>query len=94
MAGEGVTAVQDARTFVARLDTGTAVEPTFDVAQGAYFYVIEGELGLNDSRLRKRDASYITAEGLLQIRVTAPSELLAARAVPHPWGPDRRRRAR
>ena len=61
MAGEGVTAVQDARTFVARLDTGTAVEPTFDVAQGAYFYVIEGELGLNDSRLRKRDASYITA---------------------------------
>jgi redox-sensitive bicupin YhaK (pirin superfamily) len=74
--GEGVTVEQDARMFVARLDPGTAVEHAVAEGHGGYFYLIEGELTLNDAELHTGDASYITGNGLLQIRATTPSELL------------------
>ena len=72
----GVTVHQDVSMYVARLDPGAAVEHTFGEGRGGYFYLIEGDVELNDERLATGDAAKVLGEGLLRVRAHATSELL------------------
>jgi redox-sensitive bicupin YhaK (pirin superfamily) len=72
----GVTVHQDVSMYVSRLDPGVEVEHVFAEGRGGYFYLIEGEVELNDERLSTGDAAKVLDEGLLRVRAHATSELL------------------
>ena len=49
--GTGVTVHQDTSIHVARLDPGVSVEHLINEDRGGYFYLIEGDVELNNERL-------------------------------------------
>ena len=72
----GVTVHQDVSMYVSRLDPSAAVEHVFGEGRGGYFYLIEGDVELNDERLSTGDAAKVLGEGLLRVRAHATSELI------------------
>jgi redox-sensitive bicupin YhaK (pirin superfamily) len=81
ISGEGADAVlvhQDANVYVSRMNDGTVLEHPFESDQGAYLYVIEGSLEVNDEKLRTGDAARIEGEREIRLRASEPTELIMA----------------
>ena len=72
----GVSVHQDAWVYVSRLEVGSTVEHGLALGLGAYLFLIEGELSLNDERLTGGEAARIWDEGRLAIEAHQPSELI------------------
>jgi redox-sensitive bicupin YhaK (pirin superfamily) len=79
ISGEGGDAVlvhQGANVYVSSLEPGERVEHAFEPATGAYLYVIEGAIRLNDEKLGTGDAAKIWDEAKLTIEADQPTELI------------------
>ncbi|MGH2528356.1 MAG: pirin family protein [Actinomycetota bacterium] len=79
ISGEGGDAVlvhQDAAVYVSSMNAGTKLEHAFDAGHGAYLYVIEGVLLVNDEKLGTGDAAKIHDEPAITLEAEAPTELL------------------
>jgi len=79
ISGEGGDAVlvhQDAAVYVSSMNAGTRLEHAFDAGHGAYLYVIEGSLRLNDEKLGTGDSAKIADEPAITLEAEAPTELL------------------
>ena len=74
--GDAVLVHQDADVFISRLNDGTAVSHELGEGRGAYLYVIEGEVRVNDETMATGDAAQITAEARIAIDAAATSELI------------------
>ena len=68
---------QDANVHVARLNPSTrCMQYRFEPGRGGYFYVIEGDVQVNDEHMERRDAARVTGAGLVNIEPSQPTELL------------------
>jgi redox-sensitive bicupin YhaK (pirin superfamily) len=79
ISGEGGDAVlvhQDANVYLSRMSEGTELSHAFDEDQGAYLYVIEGSLELNDEKLGTGDAARVSGEREIRLRASEPTELI------------------
>lgn len=79
ISGEGGDAVlvhQDAAVYVSSMNAGTRLEHAFDAGHGAYLYVIEGVVRVNDEKLGTGDATKIHDERAITLEAEAPTELL------------------
>lgn len=79
ISGQGDDAVlvhQDAAVYLSSTNPGTKLEHAFDAGHGAYLYVIEGALRLNDEKLETGDAAKISDEPAITLEAEAPTELL------------------
>jgi len=79
MSGDGGDAVlvhQDANVYVSRMSARTELSHAFDDDQGAYLYVIDGSLELNDEKLGTGDAAKIEGEREIRLRASEPTELV------------------
>lgn len=74
--GDGVRVHQDVEMFVSRLGAGEALEHVFGDSRGGYFYVINGDVTLNDEQLTTGDAAKVLGAGRIDVRADAQSELL------------------
>jgi redox-sensitive bicupin YhaK (pirin superfamily) len=74
--GEVVKVHQDASVHVASLEPDTEVVHPLGRGRGAYLYVIDGALRLNDEPMTTGDAARVTDEEALRLRADAPSELI------------------
>ena len=83
--GDTVKVHQDASVHIARLNSGTEVEHTFEAGRGGYLYLIEGMLVVNEEKLGTGDAVKIREEASLQLRSEDTSELIL---VDVPLDPD------
>jgi redox-sensitive bicupin YhaK (pirin superfamily) len=75
-AGSGVMVHQDVHMYASRLSPGVTLEHQFREGRGGYFYLIDGEIELNEERLRTGDAAKVLGDGLLRVRADQPSELI------------------
>jgi len=48
----------------------------FKPGRAGYFYVIEGDVQVNDEHMERRDAARVTGAGLVNIEPSQPTELL------------------
>jgi len=79
ISGEGGDAVlvhQDAAVYVSSMNAGTKFEHAFDAGHGAYLYVIDGVLRVNDEKLGTGDAAKIADEPAITLEAETPTELL------------------
>jgi len=79
ISGEGGDAVlvhQDANVYVSRMSDGTELSHVFANDRGAYLYVIEGSLEMNDEKLGTGDAAKIEGESEIRLRASEPTELI------------------
>jgi quercetin 2,3-dioxygenase len=67
---------QDANVYLSRMSEGTELSHAFDEDQGAYLYVIEGSLELNDEKLGTGDAARVSGEREIRLRASEPTELI------------------
>jgi quercetin 2,3-dioxygenase len=67
---------QDATFYVSRLRSGDQVAHELQPDRRAFFYVIEGEVTLNDETLESGDQARITAASKLEIAGTQDSEVI------------------
>jgi redox-sensitive bicupin YhaK (pirin superfamily) len=67
---------QDANVYVSRMSDGTELSHAFDADQGAYLYVIEGSLELNDEKLGTGDVAKIEGESEIRLRASESAELI------------------
>jgi redox-sensitive bicupin YhaK (pirin superfamily) len=74
--GEVVKVHQDASVHVARLEPGTEVTYELGPGRGAYAYLIEGDVTLDDEELATGDAAKITDQPAFRVRARAMSELI------------------
>jgi redox-sensitive bicupin YhaK (pirin superfamily) len=74
--GDAVSVHQDVSMYVSRLDTDASVEHMITEGRGGYFYLISGEVEMNDEALHSGDAAKIVGAGALTVQATAMSELL------------------
>lgn len=74
--GDAVLVHQDAAVYLSSMNPGTKLEHAFDAGHGAYLYVIEGALRLNDEKLETGDAAKISDEPAITLEAEAPTELL------------------
>jgi redox-sensitive bicupin YhaK (pirin superfamily) len=74
--GDAVLVHQDAHVFVSRLNASASVAHELGGARGAYLYVIDGEVHVNDEAMATGDAAQITDEASFEIGATATSELI------------------
>ena len=74
--GEAVKVHGDARVFVSRLNAGTEVAHRFGLGRGAYLYVIEGGLQVNDEKLGTGDAAKVRDEETLTLAADETTELI------------------
>mgnify|MGYP000421502830 CR=1 FL=1 len=74
--GDGVEVHQDVTMHVSRLPAGEALDYAFTEGRGGYFYVIEGDVRVNDETLHRGDAAKIDGAGALRVEATATAELL------------------
>jgi redox-sensitive bicupin YhaK (pirin superfamily) len=74
--GEAVLVHQDANVYLSRMLAGTELQHAFDDDQGAYLYVIDGSLEVNDEKLETGDAAKISGEPELRLRASDPTELI------------------
>ncbi len=77
--GGAVKVHRDASVYVAFLEEGEAAEQQFDEGNGAYFFLIEGEVELNGRLLAAGDAAKIWNDRRLTISALQPSELIMVR---------------
>ena len=74
---EGAVLVhQDASVFVSRLTPGATVVHDLDEGRGAYLYVIEGDIHLEDEQMTTGDAAQVWAAPSLTISANDASELI------------------
>jgi len=79
ISGEGGDAVlvhQDAAVYVSSMNAGMRLEHAFDAGHGAYLYVIEGVVRVNDEKLGTGDAAKMHDERAITLEAEAPTELL------------------
>jgi len=74
--GDAVLVHQDAHVFVSRMNAGRSVEHPLPTGRGAYFYVIEGDVGVNGDRMETGSAAQITDEERVEIAASSVSELI------------------
>jgi hypothetical protein len=74
--GEVVKVHQDASAYVSSLGAGKQVGHTLATGRGAYVYLIEGRASLDGQDMETGDAAKVTDEPSVQIRASAPSELI------------------
>lgn len=74
--GDAALVHQDAAVYLSSMNPGTKLEHAFDAGHGAYLYVIEGALRLNDEKLETGDAAKISDEPAITLEAEAPTELL------------------
>jgi redox-sensitive bicupin YhaK (pirin superfamily) len=74
--GASVLVHQDANVYASSLSPGASLIHDFDAGGGAYFYLMEGAVHLNDERLTIGDAAKISDESHIQVDADEPSELL------------------
>jgi redox-sensitive bicupin YhaK (pirin superfamily) len=74
--GEGVLVHQDASTYVARLDSGIAVEHSFGDERAGYAYLIDGAAAFNDEDLTTGDAAKILGPGVFRVEARETSEII------------------
>lgn len=74
--GDTVLVHQDADVFVSRLGAGVSVEHELQVRRGAYLYVIEGAVVVNDEPMATGDAVQVTDEPSMTIEASERSELI------------------
>jgi len=74
--GDAVLVHQDASVYISRMSEGTTLEHSFEPDQGAYLYVIEGSLELDDEKLGTGDAAKISGEAAIRLHALAPTELI------------------
>lgn len=74
--GDAALVHQDAAVYLSSMNPGTKLEHAFDAGHGAYLYVIEGALRLNDEKLETGDAAKISDEPAITLEAQAPTELL------------------
>ncbi len=67
---------QDASVYVSRLEPGTSLVHEFASGSGAYFFLIEGEVSVNGTRLVTGEAARIREESRLAIEARQTSELI------------------
>ena len=74
--GEAVLVHQDANVYISRMSEGTELSHSFDSDQGAYLYLIDGSLEVNDEKLGTGDAAKIEGESEIRLRASEPTELI------------------
>jgi redox-sensitive bicupin YhaK (pirin superfamily) len=74
--GDAVLVHQDAAVYISSLTDGTSVEHGFRPGGGAYLYVIDGALRVNDEKLLTGDAAKILEEPKLTLAAEGPTELI------------------
>jgi redox-sensitive bicupin YhaK (pirin superfamily) len=75
--GGPVKVHQDARVFVSRLGSGTALDQKIPAGFGWYLYCIEGGISVNGEQLSTGDAAKIVEEDEVRLEAEAPTELIA-----------------
>jgi quercetin 2,3-dioxygenase len=79
ISGEGGDAVlvhQDVNVYISRMSSGLSLSHSFEGDQGAYLYVIEGALELDDEKLETGDAAKIEGESAVRLRAAVQTELI------------------
>jgi len=71
-----VTIHQDTDLWTALLEPGEAVRHVFERGRYAWVHVARGEVSLNGAALRAGDGAAVSAEKALDIRASAPAEVL------------------
>jgi quercetin 2,3-dioxygenase len=74
--GEAVKVHRDAAVSVARLNPGTEVSHEFGAGRGAYVYLIEGALRVDEEKLGTGDAAKVRDEDALRLAADDLSELI------------------
>jgi quercetin 2,3-dioxygenase len=74
--GEAVKVHRDARVLVSRLNAGKEVAHGLGPGRGAYLYVIEGALRVNDQKLGTGDAAKVRGEDTLRLAADETTELI------------------
>jgi quercetin 2,3-dioxygenase len=74
--GDAVLVHQDAHVSISRLSAGVKVSHLVRPGRGAYLYVIEGEVGVNDEPMATGAAAQITDESALAIEGVETTELI------------------
>jgi len=74
--GDAVLVHQDANVYLSSLELDERVEHELGAGRGAYLYVIEGALRLNDEKLATGDAAKIWDEPKLSIEADQPTEFI------------------
>ena len=74
--GEGLEVEQDASVYVSHLEDGNGLTHDVPAGHGAYLYVLQGRVHVNDQRMASGDAAYVWNAGRLEISATIPSEML------------------
>jgi quercetin 2,3-dioxygenase len=74
--GDAVLVHQDAHVFVSRLTEGASVTHALDAGRGAYFYVIDGDVGANGESMQTGDAAQISDVQTIQIAAKDTTELI------------------
>jgi redox-sensitive bicupin YhaK (pirin superfamily) len=74
--GEAVKVHRDARVLVSRLNAGKEVAHGLGPGRGAYLYVIEGALRVNDQKLGTGDAAKVRGEDTLRLAANETTELI------------------
>ena len=72
----GASVHQDAWVYVSRLEEGRSLEHELGPGFGAYFFLIEGDLSLNEEPLSAGDAARLRDEKRLAMAARQPSELI------------------
>lgn len=67
---------QQAYIHIGNFDTGNTIIHEVQKGKGAYIFVIEGEVSINNEQLKKRDAVGIWDTNAIEIQVTKDSEIL------------------
>ncbi len=71
-----LTIQQDARLYLATLDTGTKLTHDFTPGRRAWLQVLRGAVNLNDQPLATSDGAAVSDESQLIITATEPAEVL------------------
>jgi redox-sensitive bicupin YhaK (pirin superfamily) len=74
--GEAVKVHRDAAVSVARLNPGTEASHEFGAGRGAYVYLIEGALRVDEEKLGTGDAAKVRDEDALRLAADDLSELI------------------
>ena len=74
--GDAVLVHQDAAVYLSSMNAGARLEHAFEAGHGAYLYVIEGVLRVNDEKLGAGDAAKIHDKPVITLEAEAPTELM------------------
>jgi quercetin 2,3-dioxygenase len=74
--GDAVRVHQDAHVFVSRLNEGAFVDHELRSRRGAYLYVIEGDVHVNEEHMQTGDAAEIIDEPSVRVSANDTSELI------------------